>query len=113
MISTVVLSADGVAYRLKFTTRAQCHVEEALGASIMDVAEGMGTTHGIRAACEILAASWNEGRGEKIGTVQEIVDVVGYAKAFGVITELVQSAFPTPPEGDDIDTTTLDTPPGK
>ncbi len=100
MISSVVREVSGKLETLKFSTRAQARVERALGMSIQGVLTGLERNeYGVDAVSEILAASWNDGRGTSVEIVYDLIDEIGFKEAGVLVSELFKAAL-APTTGD-------------
>lgn len=103
MIGSITTEIGGKSKTLKFSTRAQARVERELGAGIGAIMAGFESQrYGVDAVCEILAASWNDGRGADVGVAYDAIDAVGQERAFEIMGDLVKAAYPdTENTGDD------------
>lgn len=94
MIGSVDHEIGGKRKELRFSTRAMARVERNLNISIAGLMAGFGTTYGINAAAEIIAASLNAGRGADIGVAYDAIDDMGQEAAFDLVGELLKAAYP-------------------
>lgn len=94
MIGSVFADINGKRKELRFSTRAMARVERSLGQSIPVILQDLGGQYGIDAACEIISASMNNGRGADLGIAYDAVDVMGQEAAFGIVNDLVLAAYP-------------------
>lgn len=101
MIGSVVSEINGKRKELRFSTRAMVRVENTLGASIAQIMEGFGGKYGMNAACEIIAASLNNGRGADINIALDEVDNKGQEWAFGLVGDLLKAAYPDAEEAEE------------
>lgn len=102
MIGSITAKIGSKSKTLKFSTRAQARVERELGAGIGAIMSGFETQrYGVDAVCEILAASWNDGRGADVGVAYDAIDDLGQDRAFAIMGDLIKAAYPDAENADD------------
>lgn len=94
MIGGVTIDAGGKTWRLRMNTRAMMGIETTLGKSIADALDSLSAKPNVSAIVKMLSECMNDGAGADISAAQELVDLIGFAKAGEALGEAATAAFP-------------------
>lgn len=94
MISGVTKDIGGASETFRLTTRAMMSLEEALGAGIVDVMQGLDEGFRVGTVARLLAECANDGKGRDLVWAQGAIDEIGMTAAVEIVGETAEAAFP-------------------
>ena len=102
MISGVTKEVGGTPETFRMTARAMMGIEDATGAGIVEVMQGLETGFRVGTIVRILAECSADGAGRDLAWAQSAVDEIGLEKAGELLGEVAEAAFPEASAGKNV-----------